>query len=240
MRQAGRWLVALLLSAGIQAGVGAEVRVAVTPAGGPSKVEVGENTAPEAGVSGASGVSEGSGVLEGKGSDDDPAALDTAPRSLHALVEMLAQTPVSRLEWAMLRIERYLEQEFEIDPETLAPFDPRFYVNLEFNREAPRLIIEIGRTFPSLGQDRAAPLCRDYVNWVRVQFNVDRVGRPIGKPYSNLAQEFFVSPETEVTPEFADAIDQLVFIEGLVASPISGVYAVCGAGLRDARVRSLN
>lgn len=210
------------MSAGIQANVGAEVRVAVTPAGGPPEVEIRDNTAAEPVVS------------EG-GTPDD-----TAPRSLHALVETLAQSPVSRLEWAMLRIERYLEQEFEIDPETLAPFDPRFYINLEFNREAPRLIIEIGRTFPSLARDRAAPLCRDYVNWVRVQLNVDRVGRPIGKPYSNLAQNFFASPETQVTPDFANAIDQLVFIEGLVASPISGVFAVCGAGLRDARVRPLN
>lgn len=174
------------------------------------------------------------------GADTEPAISPQDTVSPQDMVAQLVDTPVSRLEWGMLKIQRYLEEGFAIDPETLAPYSPRFYVNVEFEATAPRLVIEIGRTFPSLARDEAPELCRDYVNRVRILFNIDRVGRPIGKPWSTLAADFFLPPNTQVDAARADAIDALVTVEGLVASPISGVYAVCGAGLRDAKVRTLD
>lgn len=153
---------------------------------------------------------------------------------------MLSENPVSRLEWGMLKLERMLTAQFETDPETLAPFEPPFFINLKFDRERTRLVIEIGRTFGELAADRAAPLCREYVNRVRIQFNIDRVGNPLAGAHSNLAAEFF-QPLTAGPPDpaFAQAIDRFVYVQGLVASPLTGAYAVCGAGIRDGEVHEL-
>lgn len=190
----------------------------------------------------AGGMADTASTDAGAGASDAPFGPDEAAAgvTVRTIVDQLANTPVSRLEWGMLQIQRYLDEEFAIDPETLAPYDPRFYINVEFNAASPRLVIEVGRTFPSLNREQAPTLCRDYVNRVRILFNVDRVGRPIGKPYSTLARDFFLSPESEVDPATADAIDAMIYVEGLVASPITGVYSVCGAGLRDPQVRALD
>lgn len=153
----------------------------------------------------------------------------------------LSTMPVSRLEWGMLRLERYLDEQFALDPTTLAPYEPPFFINLKYDADTPRLVIEIGRTFSELDADRAAPLCREYVNRVRILFNVDKVGRPIAAPHSALARDYFLPLSApEVDARFAHAIDRLVYVQGLVASPLSGAYAVCGAGIRDAEVRFLD
>ena len=156
-------------------------------------------------------------------------------------VRMLSEAPVSRLEWGILKLERMLNAQFETDPETLAPFDPPFFINMKFDRERSRLIIEIGRTFGQLAADRAAPLCREYVNRVRIQFNIDRVGNPLVGAHSSLAAEYF-QPLTAGPPDpaFAHAVDRFVYVQGLVASPLTGAYAVCGAGIRDTEVRNLD
>ena len=113
---------------------------------------------------------------------------------------------VSRLEWGILKLERYLEKMYAIDPTTLEPFMPPFYTNVELEIDAETIVIEVGRTFQTIDSTTMKSLCRDYVNQVRGFFEVDRIGKPIGKPYSSLTEDFFSSPtETKVNAEIARA-----------------------------------
>lgn len=155
------------------------------------------------------------------------------------VLEQLADTPVSRLEWGMTRLRQGLVENFAQDPLTLAPSAPPYFINVALADDRSRIVLEIGQTFSSLDEMRARELCGEYVQRVRAFLSVDRSGRPAIKGRSSLAEDYFHPAFAPAPPElsFARALDDSVTIRGLVASPLNGTFSICGAPLTGAPVR---
>jgi hypothetical protein len=156
-------------------------------------------------------------------------------------VERLAKETVSRLEWGIDKLRRALVEMFATDPVTLEASTPPFFINVSYDREDGRILIEIGRTFAALSEDRARELCTQYIARTRGMLSVDRTGGPSVGDASSLAADFFhplAAPRVPAT-EFAQALDRRVMLRALVASPINGVYSICTAGLTHSPIRHL-
>lgn len=151
----------------------------------------------------------------------------------------LASAPVSRLEWGIDKLRRALEQHFSIDPLTLAPSNPRYFVNVDYKSERGVILIELGRTLASLKEADAKPMCAEMIARIRSFLSVDKLGQPSIKNSSALALDYFHPLDASEPPSdaFAAALDASVQLRGLVASPINGVYSICGAGLTHSPVR---
>jgi hypothetical protein len=167
-----------------------------------------------------------------------PGAAFAAPDPAAAIAQ-LAQGSVSRLEWGLDKLERALTETFAIDPRTLAPSSPPFFINVTYARDEGHILVEIGRSFESLGKGQADELCGDYLARVRGFLSVDRTGRPSIKQTSSLTADFFHPPTAAAPPDpgFAKALDRAVMLRGLVASPINGVFAICSASLTHSPIR---
>lgn len=162
-----------------------------------------------------------------------------ADADANAAIDQLANTSVSRLEWGLEKFKRALIDTFAIDPLTLETSSPPFFINVFYENDDGRILVEIGRTFPSLNEGRADELCREYIGRVRGLVSVDRSGRPSVKDASSLAIDFFHPAKSDAEPElaFAQALDATVMLRALVASPINGVFAICTASLTGSPVR---
>ena len=143
-----------------------------------------------------------------------------------AAVEALAGESVSRLEWGLDRLRRALLEIFAIDPLTLEPSVPPYFINANVAADERRILIEIGRTLPSVGNAQARELCAEYITRVRGFLSVDKTG---------------ILPLVEVdhAEVFARALDDAVRLRALVAAPMSGVYAVCTAKLTDSPIHHI-
>jgi hypothetical protein len=77
---------------------------------------------------------------------------------------------------------------------------------------------------------------------VRAFLSVDKLGQPSVGAASALAAEFFhpLGAATPPTVEFARALDAIVALRAIVASPTNGVYAICTAGLTGTPVRHVD
>jgi len=164
-----------------------------------------------------------------------------APPAPASALEQLAGSSVSRLEWGIDKLRRALVETFAIDPLSLEPSSPPFFVNVGYDKSAAKIRIEIGQTYPSLDDSRARTECETYIERVRGFLSVDKVGRPAIGNSSALAAEYFhplgaAEPPAEA---FARDLDHAVTLRGLVASPLNGVYAICTAGLVDTPIRHL-
>lgn len=156
-------------------------------------------------------------------------------------IEQLAHETVSRLEWGMQYFKRALIETFSINPQTLESSAPPFFINVSYVREDRQIVVEIGRTFASVSADRAAALCIEYVERVRSMLSVDPVGRPAIGEASSLAADFFHPLTAPQGPaiEFAQALDRRITLRALVASPVNGVFSICGASLTHSPIRHL-
>jgi len=166
------------------------------------------------------------------------AADDTAS---DAAVAALAGEPVSRLEWGLDRLRRALLEIFAIDPLTLEPSVPPYFINANVAADGRRILIEIGRTLPSVGSAQARELCAQYIMRVRGFLSVDKTGTPAVNGISDLAAEYF-HPQFRAAPpdpDFARALDGAVRLRALVAAPMNGVYAVCTAKLTDSPIHHI-
>ena len=158
---------------------------------------------------------------------------------MEALSE-LRETPVSRFEWGLEKYRQALKEHFRIDPLSLKPSVPPFFINVVFSEEKAEILVEIGRTFGSTEETRAREFCEDYLIRARSMLAVDRLGKPVSKGVSTLAADYFQGEETGPADlEIAKALDELVVLRGLVVAPASGIYAVCGARLVDMPIRHL-
>jgi hypothetical protein len=158
-----------------------------------------------------------------------------------AAVEALAGESVSRLEWGLDRLRRALLEIFAIDPLTLEPSVPPYFINANVAADERRILIEIGRTLPSVGNAQARELCAEYITRVRGFLSVDKTGTPAVNGVSDLAAEYF-HPQFRAAPpdpDFARALDGAVRLRALVAAPMSGVYAVCTAKLTDSPIHHI-
>lgn len=167
------------------------------------------------------------------------AAVDPHPESA---IDRLAGEPVSRLEWGLDRLRRSLLEIFALDPLTLEPSSPPFFINADFDANERYILIEVGRTLPSAGKDEARGLCATYLTRVRGFLSVDKTGTPAVNGVSDLAATYFhPSPATSPPdPAFARALDSTVRLRALVAAPMSGVYAICTAKLTDSPIRHID
>ncbi|MGR9093349.1 MAG: hypothetical protein ACU85U_22485 [Gammaproteobacteria bacterium] len=157
-----------------------------------------------------------------------------------AAIDRLAGEPVTRLEWGLDRLRRALLEIFAIDPLTLEPSTPPYFINADF--EAGYISIEIGRTLPSVAKDEARSLCTEYITRVRGFLSVGKTGVPVVNGVSDLAAEYFhpLLATTPPDPAFARALDSSVRVRALVAAPLSGVYAICTAKLTDSPIRHID
>lgn len=151
----------------------------------------------------------------------------------------LAQQTVSRLEWGIEKLRRALMETLSIDPLTLQPSSPPFFVNVSYQSNDKRILIEIGRTFASVGNDRAKELCTEYIARVRGLLSVDPLGRPSVGGASSLAEDYFqpIDPARIANGGLAEDLDRSVFLRVLVASPLNGVFSICTASLIGSPVR---
>ena len=156
-------------------------------------------------------------------------------------LQELQQTPISRFEWGLERFRNALVEHFRIDPITLEPSIPPFFINVIFSAQENEILVEVGRTFGSSEETRARQFCEDYLVRVRSMLAVDRIGNPVTKGVSTLAADYFVSglSADQDDKELAKAIDDIVVLRGLVVAPASGIYAVCGAKLIGTPIRHL-
>ena len=163
-----------------------------------------------------------------------------AAESLDALSD-LRKTPITRFEWGLEKYRQGLIEHFRIDPISLQPSVPPFFINVIFNEEKAEILVEIGRTFGSTQETRARELCEEYLIRARSMLAVDRLGKPVTKGVSTLAADYFQSPHSgkEQDLDVARALDKLVVLRGLVVAPASGIYAVCGAKLTGTPIRHL-
>ena len=157
------------------------------------------------------------------------------------ILRELRETPISRFEWGLEKFRQGLVEHFRIDPLSLEPSMPPFFVNVIFSEENAEILVEIGRTFGSSEETRARQFCEDYLIRVRSHLAIDRIGNPVSKGVSTLAADYFQSPHLSVEQnlEVAKALDSIVVLRGLVVAPASGIYAVCGAKLVDMPIRHL-
>lgn len=158
-----------------------------------------------------------------------------------AAVEALGREPVSRLEWGLDRLRRDLLEIFAVDPLTLEPSKPPYFINANFVADDALILIEVGRTLPSVGADEARSMCTEYITRVRGFLSVDKTGNPAVNGVSDLAGEYFHPAFAAAKPEraFARALDGAVRLRALVAAPMSGVYAVCTAKLTDSPIHHI-
>jgi len=168
----------------------------------------------------------------------DPALADSES---NVAIDRLAAGTVSRLEWGIEKLNRALVETFAIDPLTLEPSSPPYFVNVSFEREEGRILVEIGRTFASVKEDRAKELCSEYIARVRGMLSVGQVGRPSIGSSSSLAADFFHPMIAVDAPDiaFAQALDRAVVLRALVASPVNGVFSICTAQLTHSPVRQI-
>ena len=153
----------------------------------------------------------------------------------------LREAPVSRFEWGLEKYRQGLVEHFRIDPITLQPSVPPFFINVIFNEEKAEILVEIGRTFGSTQETRARELCEEYLIRARSMLAVDRFGKPVTKGVSTLAADYFQPSNSGAGQDLdvAQALDELVVLRGLVVAPASGIYAVCGAKLTGTPIRHL-
>ena len=156
-------------------------------------------------------------------------------------LEELHQTPISRFEWGLERYRNALIEHFRIDPITLEPSVPPFFINVIFSAQKNEILVEIGRTFGSSEETRAQQFCEDYLIRARSMLAIDRLGKPVSKGVSTLAADYFMSnlASDVLDLELAKELDSIVVLRGLVVAPASGIYAVCGANLTDMPIRHL-
>jgi hypothetical protein len=156
-------------------------------------------------------------------------------------IERLARDPVTRLEWGLDRLRRSLLEIFAIDPLTLEPVSPPYFINAGYRPSDGYILVEIGRTLPSIGTNEAKTLCAEYIARVRGFLSVGKGGRPAVNGISDLAAEYFhpIEDEDSPDPDFAHALDQSVRLRALVAAPMSGVYSICTANLTDSPIRHI-
>lgn len=154
-------------------------------------------------------------------------------------IQHLATGTVSRLEWGLDKLRRTLVETLAIDPLSLEPSSPPYFVNVSFELKEKRIEIEIGRSFPSVERQRARQLCDDYIARVRGLFGVDRSGEPAVNGVSSLTEDMFHPLDAATPPdsEFAQAVDRSVVLRALVASPMNGVYSICSARLTHSPIR---
>lgn len=166
------------------------------------------------------------------------AANDASPA---VAVEKLSREPVSRLEWGLDRLRRDLLELFAVDPLTLAPSEPPYFINANFVAADGVILIEVGRTLPSIGAEEARDSCAQYLTRVRGFLSVDTLGNPAVNGVSDLAGDYFhpTFASTEPEPGFARALDATVHLRALVAAPMSGVYAVCTAKLTGSPIHHI-
>ena len=169
----------------------------------------------------------------------DVAAVEPTPDTA---IDRLAGESVSRLEWGLDRVRRALLEIFALDPLTLEPSSPPYFINANFDAGERYILIEIGRTLPSVAKDEARSLCAEYITRVRGFFSVGKTGTPAVNGVSDLAAEYFhpLLATTPPDPAFARALDSKVRLRALVAAPMSGVYAVCTAKLTDSPIRHVD
>ena len=167
------------------------------------------------------------------------AAVEPGPDSA---IDRLAGEPVSRLEWGLDRLRRALLEIFAIDPLTLEPSMPPYFINAGYAAGEGHILIEIGRTLPSVAKDEARSLCTEYLTRVRGFLSVGKTGKPAVNGISDLAAEYFhpLLATTPPDPVFARALDRSVRLRALVAAPMSGVYAICTANLTDSPIRHID
>jgi hypothetical protein len=166
------------------------------------------------------------------------AANEPAPDSA---VAALGHEPVSRLEWGLDRLRRDLLEIFAVDPLTLEPSVPPYFINANFVADDALILIEVGRTLPAVAADEARRLCTEYITRVRGFLSVDKIGNPAVNGISDLAAEYFHPAFATAKPEpaFARALDGAVRLRALVAAPMSGVYAICTAKLTGSPIHHL-
>ena len=156
-------------------------------------------------------------------------------------LKQLRETPISRFEWGIERFRAALIENFRVDPISLEPSVPPFFINVNVNEKKAEILVEIGRTFGSTKETSARKFCENYLIQARSMLAVDRLGKAVVKGVSSLAADFFhPSNDADGPPvEVAKALDQLVKLRGLVVAPASGIYAVCGAKLTGMPIRHL-
>ncbi len=157
-------------------------------------------------------------------------------------VESLAREPVSRLEWGLDRLRRDLLEIFAVDPLTLEPSVPPYFINANFVADDRLILIEVGRTLPSVADDEARGLCTEYITRLRGFFSVDPLGNPAVNGVSDLTEEYFHPAFATTKPDraFARALDGAVRLRALVAAPMSGVYAICTAKLTHSPIHHID
>lgn len=157
-------------------------------------------------------------------------------------IESLSREPVSRLEWGLDRLRRDLLEIFALDPLTLEPSVPPYFINANFVADDRVILIEVGRTLSSVAAEDARELCTEYITRVRGFLSVDKLGNPAVNGVSDLAEEYFHPAFATAKPEraFARALDGAVRLRALVAAPMSGVYAICTAKLTDSPIHHID
>lgn len=162
--------------------------------------------------------------------------------TLDPAIDRLAGESVTRLEWGLDRLRRSLLEIFALDPLTLEPSSPPYFINTDYAAGKRYILIEIGRTLPAVGKDEARSLCTEYITRVRGFLSVDKTGRPAVNGVSDLAAEYFHPLLATVPPDpaFARALDSTVRLRALVAAPMSGVYSICTAQLTDSPIRHVD
>lgn len=156
-------------------------------------------------------------------------------------LKQLRETPISRFEWGLERYRVALIEHFRVDPLSLEPSVPPFFINVVFDEEKAEILVEIGRTFGSVQENRARQFCENYLIQARSMLAVDRLGNPVVKDTSSLAADFFQASSAGEDPpiSIAKALDQLVMLRALVVAPASGIYSVCGAKLIGMPIKHL-
>ena len=153
----------------------------------------------------------------------------------------LRDTPVSRFEWGLEKYRQGLIEHFRLDPISLHPAVPPFFINVIFSEEKAEILVEIGRTFGTVEETRAREFCEEYLVRARSMLAVDRLGKPVSKGVSSLTMDYFQLAPADAgqSANIAQALDELVVLRGLVVAPASGIYAVCGAKLTNMPIRHL-
>ena len=170
-----------------------------------------------------------------------PCCAGAAGHDGDSVIDRLAASPVSRLDWGMERLHRALIAHFERDPVTLEPSAPPYFINAGFEQDDGVILIEIGRTLPTIARADAKRECEDYIARVRSFLSVTRLGNPSVGSTSALMAEYFHPSHAPDEPAAADAtaLDALVRVRALVASPLNGVYSICTANLTNSPVRHI-
>jgi len=156
-----------------------------------------------------------------------------------SVIAQLSADPVSRLEWGLDRLRRALLENFALDPLTLEPSSPPYFINAGYDAATGTILIEIGRTLASIAAHDAKNLCSEYINRVRGFLSVGKAGVPAVNGISDLAAEYFHPTHAAEPPDraLARALDEGVRLRALVAAPMSGVYSICTARLTNSPIR---